>query len=308
VRPTAGWLETLLPYFDDPEVVAVAPRVRSRSGPSGLDRYEQRRSSLDLGAVPAVVRPGGRVSYLPSAAIVVRRSALHAHGGFDERLRFGEDVDLVWRLAAAGGQVRYQPESIVEHLPRADWPAFVRQRFKYGRSAAPLSVLHGDAVSPVRMSGWSAVVWAALAAGLPRTALAVAAGTAALLPRELGPVGVPTTESLRLALSGHLGAGRLFADAVTRAWWPLAVPLLLTFPRGRLLLALAVGRHVRDWYADRPPVSLPTWLAVRTLDDLAYGAGLWWGAYQHATVRPLLPDFTDWPGPDGIQHWSTDQP
>ncbi|MFF4354971.1 mycofactocin biosynthesis glycosyltransferase MftF [Streptomyces sp. NPDC001530] len=305
VQPEPGWLEPLLGHFEDPDVAAVAPRVRSRPGPTLLERYERTRSSLDLGDTPAPVRPGGRVGYVPSAALVVRASALREHGGFDERMQFGEDVDLVWRLAAAGRQVRYEPAAVVRHDPRPTWRAWARQRFDYGTSAAPLAIRHGKAVAPVKVSVWSAVSWAALAAGRPVTGLGVAAVTASLLPRKLAPAGVPASVSLELALRGHAGAGRLLADAVTRSWWPAAVPVLAARRRGRWLLAAAYGSYVREWYVRRPPVDPGRWVALRVADDMAYGAGVWWGALRHRTTAPLRPDLADWPGRDGVQSHGT---
>lgn len=301
VVPEPGWLDALLPHFDDPRVAAVAPRVRSLPGASLLARYEQERSPLDLGPLPAVVRPGSRVSYVPTAALVVRVSALEALDGFDASMRFGEDVDLVWRLAAHGFGVRYEPAAEVRHAPRARWSAWVRQRFDYGTSAAPLALRHPGAAAPVRVSPWTLACWAALAAGRPAAASATALITASLLPRKLSPVGVPAEEAVALALRGHLGAGRVLADAVTRTWWPVAVPALAASRTGRLLLAGAVARHAVDWRAARPPVSLPRWTAARVADDLAYGAGVWWGALRHRTLAPLLPDSAPWPGRDGVR-------
>ena len=49
-------------------------------------RYEAVRSSLDLGLREAPVVPYGTVSYVPSAAIICRRSVLSEVGGFDETL------------------------------------------------------------------------------------------------------------------------------------------------------------------------------------------------------------------------------
>lgn len=307
VRPEPGWLDPLLRHFEDPDVVALAPRVRSRPGTSLLARYEGTRSSLDLGDTAAPVRPGGRVGYVPSAALVVRSSALREHGGFDERMRFGEDVDLVWRLAAAGRQVRYEPAAVVHHDPRPTWRAWARQRFDYGTSAAPLAIRHGRAVAPVKVSVWSAVSWAAVAAGRPLTGLGVAAVTASLLPRKLGPAGVPASVSLELALRGHFGAGRLLADAVTRSWWPVALPVLASHRRGRWLLAAAFGVHLREWHLRRPAVDPGRWVALRCAEDLAYGAGVWWGALRHRTAAPLRPDLADWPGRDGVQGPGTDE-
>lgn len=302
VLPEDGWLEPLLRHFEDPDVLAVAPRVRSRPGPSALARYEERRSPLDLGPSPAPVRPASVVSYVPSAALLVRASALTEQRGFDERLRFGEDVDLIWRLAGSGGQIRYEPASTVRHAPRDSWPRWLKQRFDYGTSAAPLALRHGKAVAPVRASPWSFLCWAALSAGRPGVAALTAATTAALLPRKLSRAGVPASDSLELAFRGHLGLGRVLADATTRAWWPLAVPALAATRQGRLLLVGAFGRHAVDWYQQRPPLDLPHWLTARIADDLAYGAGVWWGALRHRTTAPLRPDISEWPGRDGVSY------
>ncbi|MFJ3309350.1 mycofactocin biosynthesis glycosyltransferase MftF [Streptomyces sp. NPDC086549] len=301
VVPEPGWLDALLPHFADPRVAAVAPRVRSRPGGTALERYEQERSPLDLGPLPAVVRPGSRVGYVPTAALVVRLSALRALGGFDESMRFGEDVDLVWRLADRGQLVRYEPASEVRHAPRSRWSAWARQRFDYGTSAAPLALRHGGAATPLRVSPWTLACWAAVAAGRPAAAAGTALITASLLPRKLHGVGVPAEESVALALRGHWGAGRLFADAVTRSWWPVAVPALAASRNGRLLLAAAWSRHITDWRKLRPPLPLPQWLTARIADDLAYGAGVWWGALRHRTLAPLRPDTSPWPGRDGVR-------
>ncbi|WP_236788562.1 mycofactocin biosynthesis glycosyltransferase MftF [Amycolatopsis sp. GM8] len=277
-EPQPGWLTAVLPHFEDPSVVAVAPRIRSTPGKSALDRYERTRSALDLGDAAAVVGPGRRVTYVPTAALVVRTSAAK-EAGFDEGLRFGEDVDFVWRLP---GRVRYEPESEVWHAPRKTWRAWAKQRFDYGTSAAPLAKRHGhQAMAPLRVSGWTALAWGLVAARRPGLGVAVALGTAALLPRKLEPLGVPTREALAIALRGHVGAGRYFADALTRTWGPVAIPLLATTRRGRLILALALSRHLRD--------------PRRIADDLSYGAGVWYGCWKERTVIPLLPDFSNWP-------------
>ena len=292
-----GWLDTLLPHFEDPAVLAVAPRIRSAPGETVLERYESARSALDLGDVPAQVRPGGRITYVPTAALVVRTSALRDVDGFDEGLRFGEDVDFAWRLVARGGRVRYEPRSEVLHAPRSTWRGWFKQRFDYGTSAAPLAKRHGHrAIAPVRVSGWTALAWGLAVLGRPWLGLAVALGSAALLPGKLEPVGVPPKESLLLALRGHSGAASCLSEVFTRTWGPVAVPLLLTGRRGRLVLALAMLRHLRDWARGEPDVDPARWLLARIADDLAYGAGVWRGCARERTVTPLVPDLSNWPG------------
>jgi len=299
-RPEPGWLEPLLAQFSDPAVVAVAPRVRSAPGGDALSRYERIRSSLDMGATPAQVRPRGRITYLPTAALVVRTSALQAVGGFDEELRYGEDVDLIWRLVDNGGSVRYEPRAEVVHLPRATWRAWLTQRYSYGTSAAPLAARHGrTALAPVRVSGWTALAWLAFAAGRPLTGAVIALGSAATLPRKLDPLGVPAQEALGIALRGHLAAGRYLADALTGAWGPLAVPLLASSRRGRRVLALAYGRHLVEWARTRPGVGPLRWVLARAADNLAYGAGVWRGCLAERRPGPLVPDLSSWPGKPG---------
>ncbi|MFC4000515.1 mycofactocin biosynthesis glycosyltransferase MftF [Prauserella oleivorans] len=279
--PEPGWLDALLPHFGDPAVVAVAPRVRSAARPGSVGAYERTRSALDLGARPAPVRPMSRVSYVPSAALVVRRSALSAVDGFDPDLRFGEDVDLVWRLLEIGA-VRYEPAAVVVHEPRATVRSWLRQRFDYGTSAAPLSARHPGRLGPARLSAWVALAWVLLAAGRPLAGAVLAAGGAASLTRRLRDI--PAAESLRLAARGQLGGGRLLTEAVRRAWWPLLLPTR----RGRRVLAAAFAPcAVRA--LGRPPA----WLALRILDDLAYCAGVWAGCVRHRTAAPLLPRFTE---------------
>ncbi len=139
-----GWLDGLLWHFDDPRVGFVAPRVASGPAVDGGDRhvarYEQRHSPLDLGAEPARIVAGTRVSYVPAAALLVRKAALDEIGGFDADLRCGEDVDAVWRLSAAGWRGRYEPTVVVHHQPRPTWrptrrPAPRRTASRQRRSA-----------------------------------------------------------------------------------------------------------------------------------------------------------------------------
>ena len=287
VEPDPGWLDPVLAQFADPAVAAVAPRIRSRSGRSRLHRYEQDRSSLDLGDRPAPVRPMSRVSYVPSAALVVRREALRALGGFDERMRFGEDVDLVWRLLDAGWSVRYEPQSQVRHDPRPGVRRWLRQRFEYGTAAAPLAKRHPGRLSCARLSRWSALAWGLVAGGRPVAALGVAAVTTALFPRQLRSSGVPAAEAVRLAGWGHLGAARLLADATRRAWWPAAVLAALLSRRARRVV-LAVLLPCLAESAGRGP----SWPLLRVLDDLAYGAGVWTGCWRERSLDPLRPQFT----------------
>ncbi len=290
-----GWLAPLLAHLGDDGVGAVAPRVRAGRGsaPSWLAAYERVRSPLDLGPLAGSVAPGGRVPYVPTATLVVRRDALLSVGGFDERLRFGEDVDLVWRLGAAGWRVRYEPSVEVSHPSRSTLPAWMGQRVRYGSSAAILARRHPGAVAPLRVSGWRALAWAAVAAGRPAVGAGIGATTTAALVPRLRGLDHPVQEAIRLAGRGNLWAGRAVADAVRRPWWPLAVGLAITSRRSRrALLAAATLPALLEWRERRPALGPARFAALRLLDDASYGAGVWLGCVRVRSFAALVPTFT----------------
>jgi mycofactocin system glycosyltransferase len=290
-----NWSGVLVAHFDDPTVGAVAPRVRSRPGraPRWLAEYESVRSPLDLGPLGGPVRPGARVTYVPTAVLLVRRDALDAVDGFDERLHVGEDVDLVWRLHEAGWRVRYEPAAQAHHPARPGVRAWIRQRVRYGTSAAPLASRHHHAVAPLGVSGWSALAWSAVLFGRPRLGAMVGVGTTLALTRKLRSTEQPLVEAARIAGLGNLWAGRLVADTLRRTWWPIAVVLWVSVPRTRpALLAAAVVPSVLEWRERQPALGTLRFGLLRLLDDLAYGAGVWIGCARERSGRALLPRFT----------------
>jgi mycofactocin system glycosyltransferase len=298
--PAAGWLTDLLTHFADPDVGAVAPRITpaTRLGTRRwIAAYERLHSPLDLGAGEGPVRPRSRIPYVPAAALVVRRSALESVGGFDEKLRTGEDVDFVWRLVEAGWTVRYEPRAVVGHPVRPDLIAWLDQRFTYGRSAAALAARHDGAVTPLAVSAWSAGAWSLTALGRPAAGAAVATVTTGLLAHRLAGLEHPAVEALRLGGLGHLRAGGQIAAAVRRAWWPVTVPLAVRWRRARpALLAALLVPPLLEWVRRRPELDPLRWTAARLADDFAYGAGVWAGAVGARSPESLLPDLASWPG------------
>lgn len=288
----AAALPVLLAHLADPTVAAVAPRVRSVGGvaPRWLAAYEATRSSLDLGPRRGQVRPGGRVPYVPTAALLVRRAALEGIGGFDESLRHGEDVDLVWRLAGAGWSVRYDPTASATHPSRPDLPAWLLQRYHYGSSAAALAARHGNAVAPLGISGWSAAAWGAVLVGQPVVGAAVAIGTTAALVPRLAALEQPVAEAARIAGLGNVWAGRSVADALRRPWWPITALLAWRVPRTRpAIAAAAVAPALLEWQEGRPRLGFGRFAVLRLLDDLAYGAGVWAGCWRQRSAAALRP-------------------
>jgi mycofactocin system glycosyltransferase len=291
--PAPGWLDPLLGQLRDPTVTAVAPRVVALippGTPNWLARYEARRSPLDLGGRPAPVRPGSAAPYVPTAALLVRRCALVDLGGFDEAMAVGEDVDLIWRLSAAGERIRYEPRSQVAHPVRPGLRPWLGQRYAYGTSATPLADRHGAAVSPLQMSPWRAVAWVAGVAFSPLAGVAaLAASTAVLVVRRRAEV--PAGVLLRSSLSSHLRTARATAEATRKVWWPLVGLAAVRSPRARRVALAAVLPLVAEWMLGRPrpPLGPLRWVGLRTVDDAAYGAGVWSGVLRSRRAGALLP-------------------
>jgi GT2 family glycosyltransferase len=291
--PPEDWLRALVGHFDDATVAAVAPRVRPAGGASqnvvgwsGLDqegplpresrgrsgalgRYLRSRSPLDMGAREAPVRPGGSLTYVPSAALLVRRGALEA--GFNEELRYGEDVDVVWRLHDAGWRVRYDPAVEVSHDEPPTLRAALARRFRYGTAAGALSARHPGCLNAATLPP-SPLALVRLAARLER--LGVPRRTAARWSGEL---------VLRASLSLVRYAGTIGAPvtlAIARRRGGSALPAMLA------LLALPI---LREWSACGSELDALRWSALAMVDDVAYAAGVWWGCVASREHRPLLP-------------------
>ena len=292
---TADWLDDLMWHFADPDVAAVAPRVRPMDVPpdrrrAALHRFGSAHSPLDLGADEGEVGPDRAVRYVPTAALVVRRTALAAVDGFDPTMRVGEDVDLVWRLIEAGWRVRYDPSVTVAHREPDRWPDLLARRLRYGTSAAPLAARHPGRMAPVELRPRATFAAIALLAGQPVGAAAVVAASAVPLARTVRPLGIPARQAWRWSAAGAgwtvMGLGR----AATMLAGPLVVGLAASGRRGRrAAAALVFVPPVVDWVRLRPDLDLPRWVAASVADDLAYGAGVWIGCLRGRTVAPLLP-------------------
>ena len=314
--PPPEWVDRLVPHFADPLVAAVAPRIvqvgdlgtegRPASVPAAVAspaaRYAAACGSLDLGVLPARVQPAGRVGYVPTAALVVRRAALNSVAAglppFDPALRYGEDVDLIWRLNETGWRIRYEPSVQVPHDGPVTWPGLLERRFRYGTSAAPLARRHPSDMAPLVLHPWPALTVAALLARRPAAAVAGLAAAWLDMTTALRRAGVPADGTPAAMLTAvrqtWLGIGRY----ATQFGAP-AVAVALARP-GRRSAARRWGRRAAaaslllgpalNAYAERKPELDPvTFTLARIADEICYGAGVWIGCLRERTLVPVKP-------------------
>ncbi len=115
LRP--GALPSLVRHFDDPRVFAVAPLVLNPG-----DHVENGRTCLTwsqgrFGYRQIDTRPGITAT-ASCAAGMFDREKLLSFGGFDELLlpMYGEEMDLTLSAYRRGWIVRFEPESVADHI------------------------------------------------------------------------------------------------------------------------------------------------------------------------------------------------
>jgi glycosyltransferase involved in cell wall biosynthesis len=109
--PTPAWLEALLAHEGDATIV---------TGPTRPNPTEAHR----LGPYAKTVDIGGLSPHYETCNIAYPRRLLEQLGGFDESYPSpaGEDSDLGWRAATAGGQAVFEPAALVHHAVFARGP------------------------------------------------------------------------------------------------------------------------------------------------------------------------------------------
>jgi len=281
-----GWLNDLIPTFNDPAMAAVGGQVDGMCTASAVDRYESIMSSLSLGSRERTGSGGNDTFYLPSCNLLVRTTAFRNAGGFKDEMHVGEDVDLTWRLRDNGWTIAYLPAGNVLHEHRSSIRSFMSRRFDYGTSEGMLQILH-----PGRRKRM--VIPPMLAIALTLCFIAPFMGWWLLLP-AIGVMAIDTTtvrlrtrkQGLPFATTSIL-AGRLRALGsllyylsyhLVRYYSTALIAIALFWPAlwmvFGLILACAAGV---DYCVKKPRLSFPGFAGIYLLEQLAYGTGVFWG-------------------------------
>jgi mycofactocin system glycosyltransferase len=296
------WLNELIPAFTNPSMAAVGGQVDGMCSASAVDRYESTMSSLSLGSRERTGSGGSDTFYLPSCNLLVRRAAFRSAGGFNDSMQVGEDVDLTWRLRDNGWTISYLPAGNVLHEHRSSIRSFMSRRFDYGTSEGMLQLLHpGRRKQMVIPSLLAAVLLLCLAApGAGCWTLLLAAGLLAadaaivrirFIRRRL-PIGLPALLGGRLRALGSL-IYYISYHLVRYYAVPLIVIALMVpgfwawaLPAAALMCAAGVDHAVR-----KPPLSFIRFCGIYLLEQIAYGAGVFWGCLRRrcfASYRVVL--------------------
>src|SRR6185436_7077488 len=171
-----GWLARILEGFDDPDVAAVqghyltAPHAGFWARASGRD-LEHRYSRI----------PGRIVDHVCTGNTAYRARALHHAGLLDERLGYGYDNDLSYRLQHCGYRLAFCRAARSLHIWREGLSGYLRQQFGVGYGRLDVIARHprrvtGDDVSGVTMILHAPAMLAALAGCAMAGVLALTGG------------------------------------------------------------------------------------------------------------------------------------
>lgn len=122
------WLSTLLEGFKDSNVGGIGGRILKREPQTWVQAYAEDLAEQQL--TPQYL-PFHDAPYIVTANAAYRMSVLRMLQGFDARFRSGGDVDLAWRVQAAGFTIVTAPDAIVYHTARETVKSYFKQYFTY---------------------------------------------------------------------------------------------------------------------------------------------------------------------------------
>lgn len=301
------WLKALVPCFQYPDVAAAGGRVESAALDNPLEKYEQVQSPLLMGAVQRKVRKGSGLSYLATCNLLVRRQSLLAIGGFDHRMRVGEDVDLCWRLLAGGQNIYYVPAGLVYHHHRARFIPFLKRRFNYGQSEAQLQARYpkdkrrlvffpGNSfiLGMVTLMALLVGIWPALAAGAGLIMLNLLWQAVSRLSSIRSAECKPGFRQVLPAMARSQGtAFYLYSQHFARYYSIPAVAAAIVFlpPAAPLILAACLLPGIVDYRLKKPTLGFGRYLFYHFWEDVFYQAGVVGGCLSNRNLRPLAMDF-----------------
>jgi GT2 family glycosyltransferase len=120
------WLEHLVTPLSDPRVGIAGGTIRARRPANGVERFGE--EIHDHRKAIEVFRP----PYAITMSWASRRAVLRELGGFDERFRRCQDVDLSYRAIQAGYELAFAPEAVVYHRNEDSLPGLFREGFVHG--------------------------------------------------------------------------------------------------------------------------------------------------------------------------------
>ena len=122
------WLRELIKGFNDLNVGGIGGRILKSKPQTWVQVHSEDLAEQQL--APQYL-PFHDAPYIVTANAAYRMSLLRSLKGFDARFQSGGDVDLSWRVHAAGFTIITDPDAIVYHAARETVKSYFKQFFTY---------------------------------------------------------------------------------------------------------------------------------------------------------------------------------
>ena len=308
---SADWLTNLLPYMQDKRVAMIGGEIRAYDCTTTTGRYEDVRSSLYMGSRMQCVQREGPLTYLPTANMLIRKSAWQLLHGF-KSLTQGEDVDFCRRLLATNAHILYVPHGTVYHDYRTPLRAFLGIRAAYATAEATLLKLHPDErrilILPPEQASFSGLLigalWALLRSRTSPIARIIAPVSFFLAlvhllastrnrQRKLRQQNIsiiPVQTVFAATLRGHLAYTYHLCRHITRYYTlPILLTCLLIPPLLSLAIVICGIVIVVDYVRLKPDINFGWYILYSLLEDCTYEWGVIKGCVKERMWKPLLP-------------------
>lgn len=251
--PEPHWLRHLAMTFARTSHAVVGGPNRPPVGLPGTAGEIAECLAAAPGTPTHVMLTDDEAEHVPGCNMAFRRAALESIGGFDARFRVaGDDVDVGWRIQAAGGTIGFSPTAVVWHRRRGTLREYWKQQVGYGKSEALLEQKWPQKYNSAGHLTWQGRVYE-LATAWHRGR--IYHGTWGLAPyQSLYAARFHPLWSLPSIPEWYLVVAALAGLSVLGAWWaPLrdATPVLVLAVGA--LLCHAVASASRSLSAQRAP-------------------------------------------------------
>jgi len=158
-------IELMVPYFEDPDMAAVAGSVYVANRNNWLTQAQALEYIEGLNMVRMGQAFFKMVNIVPGPLGMFRKKYLYKVGLYDSDT-FAEDCDLTLKLLMAGYKVDYEPDAIAYTEAPDDLVSFVKQRYRWTRGILQAIKKHKHHLWNLRKPRMSFILWYMIFEGL----------------------------------------------------------------------------------------------------------------------------------------------
>ena len=125
-RPRTNWIEKL--YASCAGVEAVTGRVVFDEGKTSVSRL--RATSV----ANKYSKRGKQATLANGPCSMFKKDSLISRGGFDSEWFHAEDMEVSMKILESGGEIRYEPDAIVDHVAENEIGHFLKKRRRDARA------------------------------------------------------------------------------------------------------------------------------------------------------------------------------